>query len=100
MEELVRLLRLRHRSYRTEKTYVNWTKRFPIYLNHKSASGVTQSDLTDFLSYLAVAGLHIALAIVNAIGESWVFYIYGTIVEIVFLSLIVWHAWKWHKQEG
>jgi integrase len=54
MEELVRLLRLRHRSYRTEKTYVNWTKRFSIYLNHKSASGVTQSDLTDFLSYLAV----------------------------------------------
>lgn len=54
MEELVRLLRLRHRSYRTEKTYVNWTKRFSIYLNHKSASGVTQSDLTGFLSYLAV----------------------------------------------
>jgi integron integrase len=34
--------------------HVNWTKRFSIYLNHKSVSGVTQSDLTDFLSYLAV----------------------------------------------
>ena len=40
MEELVRLLRLRHRSYRTEKTYVNWTKRFSIYLNHESAPHV------------------------------------------------------------
>ena len=49
---------------------------------------------------IIVAGLHIALAIFAAIGESWAFYIYGTIVEIVFLSLIVWSAWKWPKQEA
>ena len=49
---------------------------------------------------IIVGILHIVLAIVNVIGESWTFYIYGTIVEIVFLALIVWHAWKWPKQEA
>ena len=49
---------------------------------------------------IIVGILHIVLALVNVIGESWAFYIYGTIVEIVFLSLVVWHAWKWPKQEA
>ncbi len=34
------------------------------------------------------------------IGESWAFYIFATIVEIVLLLLIVWYAWRWPKQEG
>jgi ABC-type uncharacterized transport system permease subunit len=34
------------------------------------------------------------------IGESWAYYIFGSIVEVVLLSLIVWYAWKWPKQEG
>jgi integron integrase len=53
-EELVRLLRLRHRSFRTEKTYIGWVRRFSCYLNHKSCSDVTQQDLINYLSYLAV----------------------------------------------
>jgi hypothetical protein len=34
------------------------------------------------------------------IEEPWAYYIFGTIVEVVLLSLIVWYAWKWPKQEG
>ena len=34
------------------------------------------------------------------IGESWAFYIFATIVEVVLLALIVWYAWKWPKQEA
>ncbi len=34
------------------------------------------------------------------IGESWAYYIFGSIVEVVLLSLIVMYAWKWPKQEG
>ncbi len=34
------------------------------------------------------------------IGESWAYYIFGSIVEVVLLALIVWHAWKWPTQEG
>ena len=33
------------------------------------------------------------------IGENWAFYIFGSIVEVVLLSLIVVYAWKWPKQE-
>lgn len=33
-------------------------------------------------------------------GESWAYYIFGSIVEVVLLSLIVWYAWKWPIQEG
>jgi hypothetical protein len=35
------------------------------------------------------------------IGEPpWVYYVFGSIVEAVLLSLIVVYAWKWPKQEG
>lgn len=33
------------------------------------------------------------------IGETWAFYIFGTIIESLLLALIVWYAWKWPKQE-
>jgi hypothetical protein len=35
----------------------------------------------------------------GVIGETWAFYIFGSIVEVVLLSLIVWYAWKWPKHE-
>ncbi len=44
--------------------------------------------------------LHIAIAIGNVIGETWAYYIFGGVVEVVLLSLIVWTAWKWPKQEA
>ena len=44
--------------------------------------------------------LHIAIAIGNVIGETWAYYIFGGIVEVVLLSLIVWYAWKWPTQEA
>ena len=33
------------------------------------------------------------------IGESYAFYIFGSIVEAVLLLLVVWYAWKWPTQE-
>lgn len=30
----------------------------------------------------------------------WAYYIFYAIVEIVLQALIVWHAWKWPKQEA
>ena len=29
------------------------------------------------------------------IGETWGFYIFGTIIESLLLFLIIWYAWKW-----
>lgn len=50
----VRILRMQHKAYSTEKTYLNWLERFSAYINPKATSEVTQEDLTDYLSYLAV----------------------------------------------
>ncbi len=49
---------------------------------------------------IIVAIFYIAVSIGNSIGESWLFILFGSAVEIVLLSLIVWHAWKWPKQEA
>ena len=32
-------------------------------------------------------------------GETYAFYIFGSIVEAVLLLLVVWYAWKWPTQE-
>ncbi len=42
----------------------------------------------------------IIVVVGGLIGESWAFYIFASIVELVLLSLIVWYAWKWPKQEA
>jgi hypothetical protein len=49
---------------------------------------------------IIVGILKIVTLVVFVIGESWAYYIFATIVEVVLLSLIVWTAWKWPKQEG
>jgi len=44
--------------------------------------------------------LHVAIAIGNVIGETWAYYIFGGVVEVVLLLLIVWYAWKWPTQDA
>jgi hypothetical protein len=48
---------------------------------------------------IIVGILQIAINLGFLIGETYAFYIFGTLVEAVLLSLIVWYAWKWPKQE-
>ena len=49
---------------------------------------------------IIVGIFQIAVVVGGLIGESWAYYIFGSIVEVVLLSLIVWYAWKWPKQEA
>lgn len=52
------------------------------------------------LANIIVAILKIIIVIgSNFIGVAWSYYIFGSVVEVVLLSLIVWNAWKWPKQE-
>ncbi|MFB0533557.1 MAG: DUF6326 family protein [Anaerolineae bacterium] len=46
---------------------------------------------------IIVGILYIVIVLGNTIGESWSFYIFASIVEVVLLSRIVWYAWKWPK---
>ncbi len=47
-------LRLRHRSYSTEKTYLSWLRAFGTYVNWKPSSDLSPVDMQDFLSSLAI----------------------------------------------
>ena len=48
---------------------------------------------------IVVGIVYILVALGTAIGDSWVYYKFGSLIEIVLLALIVWTAWKWPKQE-
>jgi integron integrase len=54
--EMVRLIRLKHYSYSTEQTYLQWVDRFEAYLNYtdKKLNNADDSDLKHFLSHIAV----------------------------------------------
>jgi hypothetical protein len=44
--------------------------------------------------------LYTFVNISNLIGETWVYYIFSGVVEIVFTFLIVGYAWKWRNPEA
>lgn len=70
----------------------------PVFMVYLS---LTLPDKTNRWTNIILATLFFAL---NLIGELPTYeYAYRTflvIIEMVFLALIVWHAWKWPKQEG
>lgn len=46
-----------------------------------------------------IAGIFKIVIVAGAmIGETWIYYLAGSIVELVLLGLIVWYAWKWPTQ--
>lgn len=52
-----RLIRLKHYSYSTERTYLQWTERFLTYVGEAGKKGIgdlTSEDIRDFLSHLAI----------------------------------------------
>lgn len=55
-DEMVKALRLRHRSPKTEKSYLRWLRKFYAYLHGKAPDAIVDKDVRDFLSHLAVEG--------------------------------------------
>ncbi len=58
LDEVRRLLRLMHRSYKTERSYIGWIKRFATFVwqrqSHFRRESITENELKRFLTYLAV----------------------------------------------
>jgi len=57
LDELRRLLRTRHYSYRTERSYADWVRRFLAYLSEQQGiphPRVEASGVRDYLTHLAV----------------------------------------------
>jgi integron integrase len=53
-KKAIKLLRLKHRSYSTEKSYIFWIRRFGAFLRYKPLLSIDGDDLQRFLTYLAV----------------------------------------------
>ncbi|MBI4654543.1 MAG: integron integrase [Nitrospirae bacterium] len=53
-EKTIEAIRLRHRSYSTEKTYITWLRQFQGFVKNKNPNDLDGKALQDFLSYLAV----------------------------------------------
>ena len=54
VDEMTNLLRLKHRSQSTEKSYRHWLRLFYAYLKGKDPDQITAQDIRDFMSFLAV----------------------------------------------
>jgi integron integrase len=53
-DETRNMLRLKHRSLNTEKTYIGWLCRFKDFIEDKTPGNLKGDDLQNFLSHLAV----------------------------------------------
>jgi integron integrase len=56
LEETKSLIRLKHYSLSTEKTYLGWITRFKQYLQDREPSLVESDDVKKFLTHLAIQG--------------------------------------------
>ncbi|WP_185693186.1 integron integrase [Puniceicoccus vermicola] len=55
IEEMIRLMRVRHLSYRTEEAYIGWVRRMEAFVaGKKTMEEFGEEDLKAFLSHLAV----------------------------------------------
>ena len=52
--ELINIIRLKHLSLSTEKTYVGWVKRFIYFLNKNNVMHTDSQHIERFLTYLAI----------------------------------------------
>jgi hypothetical protein len=66
-------MRLRHYSYSTEKTYIAWLERFRDYTVKESADVVSEEDVRNFLTYLAV-NQHVSASTQNQSFNALLFF--------------------------
>jgi site-specific recombinase XerD len=50
------VIRRKHYSFRTEQTYLDWTRRFILFHGKRHPSEMAEAEITEFLTYLAREG--------------------------------------------
>ena len=48
---------------------------------------------------VVVGSLEIVALITGALGETWIYYLVATAVEVGLIALVVWLAWNWPERE-
>ena len=64
IDKTQRVLRLKHRSIHTEKSYLNWIKKFAGFNRFKPLDKISGNDIRKFLGSLAVKN-HVSSSIQN-----------------------------------
>ncbi len=54
LEQVSDVIRLKHYSYKTEKSYVNWIKRYILFHKKRHPREVGGKEIEEFLTHLAV----------------------------------------------
>ena len=88
-DRVIQRMRLMHLSYRTEKSYLSWLLRFRSFVREKNCCALTEQDLKDFLSFLAVERKVAGATQKLAFNALLFFYRYVLDVEIGGLSTVV-----------
>jgi integron integrase len=79
-ESIVRVMRLKHLSLRTESSYLSWISRFRQFIKSKPCSSIAEQDLKTFLSFLAVEK-HVSAATQKLAFNALLFF-YRYVLEI------------------
>ena len=54
LDQVREILHLKHYSRSTEKTYLSWIKRFILFHNKRHPQEMGESEIKDFLTYVAI----------------------------------------------
>lgn len=84
-EEMKKILRLKQRSYSTEKTYINWLRGFYRYSRPIVPQNLNEQHLKEFLTYLA-AERRVAKATQNQAFNALLFF-YRHVIDVEVGSL-------------
>ena len=88
-QEVQRVMRLRHLSYRTEQTYLKWIRRFVEFHGRRNPQRLGEAEVEAFLSHLAVQG-RITAATQNVAFHALLF-LYR---EVIGLEDVTWRGVK------
>ncbi len=72
LQQVINKIRVRHYSRRTEDTYLHWIKRYIYYHNKRHPKDMRESEVSQFLTHLAVNG-NVAASTQNVALNALVF---------------------------
>ncbi len=86
----------------TEMTPLRLRALAGVVINGALAFEVPGSGFAINQTFLALTTLYIVIpsvmVAVSVLGESWVYYLIGSAVEMVLLAAIAWATWTWPRQ--
>ena len=79
LDEVRRVIRLKHYSIRTEESYCDWIKRFILFSGTRHPKEMGEVEVTAFLSHLAT-DLNVAASTQNQ-ALSAILFLYGQVLD-------------------